>query len=472
MSRPLLSLEIRQEHDVVLARQRARQIAGLLGFEAQDQTRIATAVSEIARNAFQYAGGGRVEFLVEDTHPAGLLIRVSDRGRGVSDLQAILEGSYHSATGMGFGIVGARRLMDRFDIASSAGAGTTVQLCKELPGRAPPVTTAVLARVAEELARRSGQNPLEEVRQQNQELLRALEELGRRQEQLAQLNRELEDTNRGVVALYAELDEKADYLRRASEMKSHFLSNMSHEFRTPLHSILSLASILLDRLDGELTGEQEKQVAYIRKAAEDLMELVNDLLDLAKAEAGKLVVRRQEFDPVALFGALRGMLRPLLAHNSTISLVFEEPTSVPKLDTDEAKVSQILRNFISNALKFTESGEIRVRAVRAPDDMVIFSVADTGIGIPAKDHEAIFLEFTQLDHPRQKRTRDRTGAAAVPTARRVARRKSDRAKRTRPRLDLLSQRASGISRPHGDVHRSGAWRGDRSCPKAFARDRG
>src|SRR3984957_12834493 len=227
---------------------------------------------------------------------------------------------------MGVGILGARRLMDHFEITSDAVAGTIVLLGKELPHRAPLVTTAVMARVAEELARRAPEDPLEEVRKQNQELLSTLEELGRRQEQSVQLNRELEDTNRGVVALYAELDEKADYLRRASEMKSRFLSNMSHEFRTPLNSIMSLARILLDRLDGELTPEQEKQVTYIRKAAEDLSELVNDLLDLAKVEAGKVVLRPAEFDVASLFGALRGMLRPLLSHNPAISLVFVEPT--------------------------------------------------------------------------------------------------------------------------------------------------
>ena len=101
------------------------------------------------------------------------------------------------------------------------------------------------------------------------------------------MNRELEDTNRGVVALYAELDEKADHLRRADELKSKFLSNMSHEFRSPLNSILALTGLLRDRSDGDLTSEQEQQVGYHPRAAQDLLELVNDLLDLAKVEAGK-----------------------------------------------------------------------------------------------------------------------------------------------------------------------------------------
>jgi len=416
VSKPLLNLELCLEYDVVLSRQRARHIASLLGFEQQDQVRIATAVSEIARNAFQYAGGGRIEFLLESGQEALFLIRVCDRGPGFKDLQAILEGRYTSTTGMGVGILGVRRLMDRFQIESSP-SGSLVVLGKKLPRRSEGAPLN-LARLAEELARRPPQNPLEEVRWQNQELLKALDEVNRRQEELTQLNRELADTNRGVVALYAELDEKADYLRRVSEMKSRFLSNMSHEFRTPLNSIMSLARILLDRLDGELSPEQDKQVSFIRKAAEDLSELVNDLLDLAKVEAGKVVLRPMEFEVKSLFGALRGMLRPLLAHNSAIALVFEEPPAGLTLRTDESKVSQVLRNFISNALKFTEQGEVRVTASQGAGDTVLFAVADTGIGIPAEDHEAIFQEFTQLESHRQKRVKG-TGLG-LPLSRRLA----------------------------------------------------
>src|SRR5262249_34826420 len=158
----------------------------------------------------------------------------------------------------------------------------------------------------------------------------------------------------------AELDEKADFLRRASEMKSRFLSNMSHEFRTPLNAVTGLTRLLLDRSDGELTSEQEKQVRLIRRATEDLTQLVNDLLDLAKVEARKVVVRSAELDIATMFGALRGMLRPLLAHNTSVDLVFDEPEGLPLLNTDESKISQILRNFISNAIKFTERGEVRV----------------------------------------------------------------------------------------------------------------
>ena len=406
MSYPIINVALKYEDDVVAARQRARQIAGLIGFDAQDQTRIATAVSEIARNAFRYAQNGLVEYLVEgQTSPQVLLIRVTDSGSGIPDLKRILEGRYQSQTGMGLGIVGAKRLMDQCEIETASGRGTTVLLKKVFPTRARTLGVKDLSSLADRLIQTPAQNAQEELRQQNHELLRALDELRLRQEELVRMNQELEDTNRGVVALYAELDEKADHLRRADHMKTRFLSNMSHEFRTPLSSILALSALLLDRSDGELTSEQDKQIRFIRKAAESLLELVNDLLDLAKIEAGKVDVRPVEFELKTMFSALRGMLKPLLTSTS-VNLVFEEPDDLPALYTDEGKVSQVLRNFISNALKFTEQGEIRVTAsIDAARRDITIAVSDTGIGIEAEDQARIFEEFTQLDSPIQRRVK-------------------------------------------------------------------
>jgi len=135
MTQRVVTVALKFEDDIVLARQRARQLARLLGFDAQDQTRIATSVSEIARNAFRYAGGGKVEFGVEGrTSPQLFEIVVSDEGPGIARLSDILDGSYRSSTGMGLGIIGARRLMDQFEITSAPGKGTRVVLCKLLPG--------------------------------------------------------------------------------------------------------------------------------------------------------------------------------------------------------------------------------------------------------------------------------------------------------------------------------------------------
>lgn len=404
MSHTIFNVSLRTERDVVQARQRARELAELLGFDNQDQIRLATATSEIARNAFRYARNGNVRFSVDTDSPQQLKIVVSDSGPGIADLERILDGGYKSDTGLGMGILGTRRLMDRFEIRTSP-QGTTAELGKRLPANRAPVTQRAVTELAKKMQARTPDSPYEEIEQQNQELLKMLEELRSRQEELELLNRELEDTNRGVVALYAELDERADYLRRASELKTKFLSNVSHEFRTPLNSIISLARLLMDRIDGDLTAGQQKQIHYIESSARDLQELVNDLLDLAKVEAGKIKMRPKNFEVEDLFSALKGMLKPLLADNASIELCFEDPVGVPPLHTDEGKVSQILRNLISNALKFTPRGRVTVSAKRSGTDSVLFSVADTGIGIPSEHHETIFREFSQLENPLQERLR-------------------------------------------------------------------
>jgi signal transduction histidine kinase/CheY-like chemotaxis protein len=406
MNGRLLLIAIATETDIVLVRKRTRRLAELIGFDAQDQTRITTAVSELARNAFEYAGGGQVEFaLASGKTPQTFVISVRDRGPGIANLPAILAGLHKSATGMGLGLLGARRLLDEFDVDTQVGRGTSVQVGKYLPPRAPLITTSRLKAITETLATDGSPDAMAEIRQQNQQILVQMDELKERQQDLVRLNQELQDTNRGVVALYAELDERADHLRRADELKSRFLSHMSHEFRTPLNSILALSRLLLDHSDGELTGEQETQVRFIRRAAQNLTELVDDLLDLAKVEAGKIVVVPSKFTVAALFGTLRGMLRPLLV-GDTVTLLFEDSADLPPLDTDEGKVSQILRNFISNALKFTERGEVHVWAtVDAAADTISFHVRDTGIGIARADIELIFQDFGQVVHRLQSRVK-------------------------------------------------------------------
>lgn len=218
------------------------------------------------------------------------------------------------------------------------------------------------------------------------------------------LREELDETNQGVLALYGELDGQAEELRQASDLKSRFLSYMSHEFRTPLGSILSITGLLADELDGPLAPEQQKQVSFITNAAQELSDMVDDLLDLAKIEAGRITISPAWFDMFDLFSALRGMFRPIV-NASAVDLIFEEPAGLPRLYTDDKKLAQILRNFISNSLKFTLAGEVRVSTKLESPSLVRFAVTDTGIGIPAELHGTLFEDFAQIDSPVQKRLR-------------------------------------------------------------------
>jgi len=433
-AQPVLSVNIETELDLVTARQRARQLSALLGFSEQDQTRIATSVSEIGRNAYQYAKGGRVDFSIDlRPRPQFLWIQVSDRGRGIHNLEAVLAGTYVSPTGMGLGLAGTRRLMDEFHITSSPNSlanqpvnqGTTVRFGKALPAEAKIVEMADLGRICSTLLQQKPAGAVEELDRQNRIFLQTLDtlrlresELERRQQDLARLNLELEETNRGVVALYAELDEKAAALRRADEMKSRFLSHVSHEFRTPVNSVLALTRMLLQRTDGDLSPEQEKQVSYIRNAAQQLADIVNDLLDLAKVEAGKTEVRMTRIDAGQFLGATRALMRPL-AGSEAVSLVFEDTSAPLVFESDESKLGQILRNLISNSLKFTQQGEVRVSAgLSAAGNSINFTVKDTGIGIASEDQERIFQEFAQIENPIQKRVKG-TGLG-LPLSRKLA----------------------------------------------------
>lgn len=394
---PLITIQVRNEHDVVRARQRARQVAEGLRFDVQGQTKFVTGVSEIVRNAQRYAGGGQVVFALLRQDPPAIEVTVSDNGPGIADLQAVLAGSYRSPTGLGMGLIGARRLMDRCDITSTPGSGTSVRMIKFLPQRARSALPELLPQLTRILATGLPQDPLGEIEQQNQELMRTLSELRERQEELIQVNRELEDTNRGVVALHAELDTQSLALRRAAQLKTRFLSHMTHEFRTPLNSIHALTDLLLQGTDGELNSEQAKQVMFIRRSSEQLAELVNDLLDLAKVEAGKVAVRPEEFHVEELFGALKGALRPLVMQKDRVRLEFEAAAGMSVMYSDQGKIAQILRNLIVNAFKFTHEGEVRVAATRLDDEHIAITVRDTGIGIAPDDQQRVFDEYTQVE---------------------------------------------------------------------------
>ena len=244
---------------------------------------------------------------------------------------------------------------------------------------------------------------MEEVVNLNREVVTQKRELQRRNDELVRLNRDLGEMHEGMVTMHSELEDRSVELRNTAEVKARIVSNVSHEFRTPLHSILGLSNLLRAGNDGPLTPEQAKQVDFIRTSTEELMQLVDDMLDLSKSDAGKSTMRMEEFDAADFLGSMRGMLRPLVAPGTPVRLEFDAPDSPISLETDKAKLSQILRNLVSNALKFTEAGEVRVSIRPLEDDQVRVEVRDTGIGIADEDLERIFEEFSQVDSHIQAR---------------------------------------------------------------------
>jgi signal transduction histidine kinase/CheY-like chemotaxis protein len=256
-----------------------------------------------------------------------------------------------------------------------------------------------------------------EVTDLNRTVRHQRDEATERAAELERLNTALSESNRGILALHAELQSTAEQTRQEAEIKARLVANLSHELRTPLHSILGLANLLTSGADGQLAVEQAKQVRYIKTAADELLVLVNDVLDLGRLEAGHAQLRVETFELGDFLGSMRGVLRPLIAPGSPVQLVIEDPADEIRLDTDRTRLSQIVRNLVSNAIKFTERGEVRVAAQLA-DGLLELTVADTGIGIAEEDRAKIFEEYGQIDSELQRRLKG--SGLGLPLARRLA----------------------------------------------------
>jgi signal transduction histidine kinase len=415
----LMRVRLRIEQDVFVVRQLGREVARMVGLELQDQTRLATALSEVGRVMLADAREAQVAFTITPNGVSILEVEVRNQVPGDSARLAPQLGQ-----------VG--RLLDKMEVGDEE-TGTVVRMVRRLPVSAPKLTPERMDEIRESLAHHVPGTPLDELNVQNQQLIVALDEVREQRDDLARLNaeleetnrgvmalynqlsEELEETNRGVVALYAELDEKSVQLRAASEAKTRFLANVSHELRAPVTAIIGLGRLLTDPASDRLTSEQERQVELIRGSATDLLALVNDLLDLAKAEAGRLEPNWTAVDLKAVFGQLRGTLRPLVTRPG-VELIIDEP-AVPTLRSDEVLLAQILRNLLTNALKFTAAGSVRL-TVRPVDDDIEFIVADTGTGIAPELHERIFEEFYQV--PGSKALNGKGTGLGLPYARRLA----------------------------------------------------
>jgi signal transduction histidine kinase len=401
MSTSLARIEIRFEQDVVRTRRRARLIAEVLGFDRKDQTRISTAVSEIARNALQYGQGGETEFFVEGAPPAqSLAIVVRDEGPGIANLDAILKGQHRSGTGLGLGIVGSQRLMDLCHVETRAGQGTTVKLSKVLPFGAPPATPAVLRRVAESLSAPCTDSPLEEIRTQDQELLSTLELLRERDDEVSRVNRELNETNTGVIALHAELERNTQRIQHAeqtlrarNEELKDFAHTVAHDLKAPLRGIAGYAQELERKHKAGLGERALFCLAQIVAASTNLDRLIEDLLRFARLDAETPSLA--DVDLRGLIAAILNERSATIAENRaevTLDLPFKT------VRTWERGMVQVIANLLDNALKYSRKASpprIGIRAEESGDGWRLV-VSDNGIGFDMAHHDRIFGLFTRL----------------------------------------------------------------------------
>jgi signal transduction histidine kinase/CheY-like chemotaxis protein len=395
------------ERDVFTVRQRGREIAEAIGLDRRDQLRLAAALSDVGRDLVHQGVTATVTVTLDVAVPAALRAEFAWRGEPP---ERALPGGWVSAT----------RLLDAAEPAYVAGRGT-LTLVRYRPPTLPSLSVADIGRLRDAFTARRAADPLDELRAQNQELLDSLENVERQRKELLRLNEELEETNqgvlalykelseeleetnRGVVALYAELNEKSMQLKAVNEAKTRFWSTISHELRGPINSVIGLTGLLTAPGADPLSDEQRRQVRFIEDSGATLLALVNELLDTAKAESGRLVPQQAAVNLDDVFAHLRGTLRST-ARSDDVTLHVDEPTSAPLLWTDETMLVRILRNLLSNSLKFTEHGEVRLSAgIDESGRRMRLVVADTGIGIPEDEVDRVFEEFHQVRGPLQTR---------------------------------------------------------------------
>ncbi|WP_010488016.1 response regulator [Pseudomonas sp. S9] len=232
---------------------------------------------------------------------------------------------------------------------------------------------------------------------QQAELEQTNEQLAEQTQTLADQRDALDERNTALGRVQVLLEERAQELQRASLYKSEFLANMSHELRTPLNSSLILAKLLADNPQGNLSDEQIKFAESIYSAGNDLLNLINDILDISKVEAGKLEVHLHELKIERVIESMRNVFEPL-ANEKNLEFDIQLLAGVPdEMVSDQQRIEQILKNLLSNAIKFTEKGRVVLTVSRQPGAGIAFAVQDTGIGIRQEQQESIFEAFRQAD---------------------------------------------------------------------------
>ena len=408
---PLLTVSVRREDDILVVRQRARTIAQFLGFSTGDVTRITTALSEIARNALEYAKGGTASFSVEPaTDAQELVVRVADEGAGIRNLAAVMAPDFKSRTGMGIGIKGSRALMDRLDITCEPGQGTVVVMAKRLPWSVTRFGAPEAAQLAATLARAAEATPLGELQLQNQSLLNALQELTQRQAEIERL---------GEVAAQARDRAEAAQLvaERSLVVRERFMALTTHELRSPLNAIIGYLELLDMELADVITEKQKNYFMRTQRAAKHLLGVTNDFLDMAQGDAGRLQVARFPGSARHVMSEAAALVAPqAAARNLTVDL--SETTDHVMYMGDDARVRQVLLNLMGNAVSFTPAGgTVKVVAsqvseglsrVPASGTWCAIRVIDSGPGIPPDKLAHVFEPFVQLSSNGQA-TRKGTG---------------------------------------------------------------
>lgn len=370
MTSPILSLRL-SDFELAGVRTCSREAARLVGLEGLQQTRLATAVSEIARNAMQHARGGSVEFFIEPSRGPDsgqcLVAEVRDEGPGIADVRAAMSGQLLPNGRMSSGISGSRRLVDRLTIQSSPPGGTVVRLEMDFPRGARFLSPSDIAELASELQRRRPVSAVQELQQQNRELLR----------------------------IHQELQQKQAALEQADDRKNQFVKTLVHELRSPLSTLEMTLTILRRRPDMALE-DRLKRYDVMGRQTKQLTHLVEELMDVARVSQGKMGLNRQPAELNALITEAVEMTGGAIAAKAHEMKLHLHPQPL-WVSADRSRLTQVVCNLIQNSARYTpRNGRIEV-AVLHGDGHAIVRVADNGVGIPGELLPHVFDLFVQGD---------------------------------------------------------------------------
>ncbi|WP_297841243.1 sensor histidine kinase [Pseudomonas sp.] len=390
----ILTLEVGTEFDIIAARQRARQIAEACGFSGLDQARISTVVSELARNIYNYAGTGSVSFALSGSVvPQQLLITVADEGAGIADVEQVLSGNYRSVSGMGLGILSARRLMEHFEIATSA-AGTRITVGKRFQLQTTIMTAGTLRSVVGQFKALPNHAALSEAQHQNRELTETLSALQARQEELLLMTSRLEERNRNIEALNDLLDDKAVALQQADRSKDEFLATLSHELRGPLSAAGTAATVLQLQ---SVTPERANQMgSLISRQIAHMSRLVEDLLDVSRVSRGLVQLEKVS---VNLVDVVAAAVEQVQAGASLKEHRIEQQIERANLAVlgDRTRLIQVASNLLSNAVRYTSRGGLIRITLEKRGSMTVLRVSDNGQGIKPELIPRLFDLYVQAE---------------------------------------------------------------------------
>jgi signal transduction histidine kinase len=372
----IVKIRLQNELDIVLAYKRAKQLAEYCGMNVSTQTKFATAISEICRNVLEHVGEGSIKFNVVEEGQLYLEAQVKDRGRGIENLDEILERKFINTNTKGWGIVNSKKLVDKFTIVCKLGQGTKVTMRKKIPRNHPPINKSIMQGWKDHFSNERAISPYEEIKKQNIQLIEVME-------MLRMKNRDAEEQIAEIKRLNNDLDK--------------FAYTVSHDLKAPLKNMDAIITIIEESLKNEDLQDVWKSCEILKNQTSKMDSLISDILMYAKE--GKKSIVKNVVEVNKLISEVVSSIK--VPRKITVKI----NPSMPVLFTEEVLLRQVFLNLITNAIKYQdkEDGLVEVDC-KKNEEGYIFSVNDNGPGISEEDTEKIFNLFQPLS-----KSKDSTG---------------------------------------------------------------